>query len=161
MMVPCEAQKFPHAASCKISLSSVRSEIARRSRRSPSPAPSLAAPDPASDHQAPSADGSTSARSPRCPDMPLWLCDLAQHNLYHTQLPMISSSLRFFAGIRDYFFDPECHLRWITQKGAAQPSLVEKAAAAFCSAHRLAKSIAYSNLRAEPALICDAHINGS
>ena len=29
---PCGAQKFPFAASCKISLSSVRSEIARRSR---------------------------------------------------------------------------------------------------------------------------------
>jgi hypothetical protein len=30
---PCGAQKFPCAASCKISLSRVRSEIARRSRR--------------------------------------------------------------------------------------------------------------------------------
>lgn len=30
---PCGAQKFPFAASCRISLSNVRSEIARRSRR--------------------------------------------------------------------------------------------------------------------------------
>lgn len=29
---PCGAQKFPFAASCKMSLSSVRSEIARRNR---------------------------------------------------------------------------------------------------------------------------------
>lgn len=36
-------------------------------------------------------------------------------------LPMISSGLCFFAGIRRPFLDPDCHSRWTTQKGAAHP----------------------------------------
>ena len=53
------------AASCRISLSSVRSEIACADARSPSPNPSAALPGPTSDHHTPGASGSTSLRSRR------------------------------------------------------------------------------------------------
>lgn len=69
------AQKFPRAASCRISLSSVRSDIARRNRSfsvssslATPPFGSSAEPGPSSDHHTPYASGSSSARQHRCGD---------------------------------------------------------------------------------------------